>query len=50
MGGFEGAAGFAGRGTPNMEPRILGGLPAGLLLLEIEDARSIFSRTGDDMG
>lgn len=25
FGGFDGAAGFAGRGTPNIEPMILGG-------------------------
>ena len=48
--GLAGAAGLTGTGTPNIEPRILAGRPAGLLPLAVEGARSSFSRKGGDEG
>lgn len=50
LGGLAGAAGLAGTGRPNIEPRILDGRAAGLLPLVVEGARSNFSRTGGDVG
>ena len=50
LGGRAGAAGLAGRGSPNIEPRILDGRPAGLVPLVVEGARSTFSRPCVDVG
>ena len=50
FGGLAGAAGLAGTGSPNIEPRMLDGRPAGLLPLVEEGARSSLSRTGGDVG
>lgn len=49
LGGLAGAAGLGGMGSPNIEPRMLDGRPAGLVPLVIELARSTFSRTCDDV-
>lgn len=50
FGGLAGAAGLGGGiGSPNIEPRILDGRPAGLFPLVVEGARSSLSLTrGDD--
>ena len=50
FGCFAGAAGLAGVGSPNMEPIILDGRPAGLLRWVVEGARSGFSRTCGGVG